>query len=316
VIARRWVAPAYGGLDVLREVEVQLEPPKPGEVLLEVRASGVNPIDYKILEAGDPKQLPVAVGFEAAGILRFVGPGTTLVNGPAEIGTEVLAYRISGGYASAVVVPGSCVFTKPSTLSFPEAANLLLVGTTAAEMLHVTGVRRGETILIHGASGSVGVSVLQQAKVLGARVIGTASERNFETVRKFGGVPVAYGEGLVERIRALAPGPIAAALDAAGTDEAIDASLALVSDRQRIVTIVAIPRAQREGFLAIMNAFPESGRFRDSVRGNLVQLAAEGRLQVPIARTFSLDEAREALELLQTKHPGGKLALLAPPGGT
>jgi len=194
-------------------------------------------------------------------------------------------------------------------LSWAEAANLLLAGCTAAEMLHVTGVAAGETIVVHGASGAVGVSVLQQAALLGATVIGTASEARFDTVRGFGGVPVAYGDGLEERVRELAPQGVAAALDCVGTDEAVDVSLALVADRGRIVTIAAADRAEADGFVAIAGAMPASQAYRDAVRGDLVRLAGEGRLVVPVARTFALTDALEAAELLMGGHPGGKLAL-------
>jgi NADPH:quinone reductase len=164
--------------------------------------------------------------------------------------------------------------------------------------------------VLHGASGSVGVSVLQQAALIGARVIGTLSKKSFDTVRKYGGEPVAYGDGLADRIRALAPDGVAASLDSVGTDEAVDVSLELVADRGRIVTIAAAPRAKEEGFVAIGGAMPESAKFRDEVRARLIGLAANGGLVVPIARTFPLADARTALELLSSQHPGGKLALI------
>jgi NADPH:quinone reductase-like Zn-dependent oxidoreductase len=176
-------------------------------------------------------------------------------------------------------------------------------------MLDVVGATAGETIVVHGASGAVGVSVLQQARELGTRAIGTASEARFDVVREFGGIPVAYGPGLEDRVRAAAPDGIAAALDTVGTDEAADVSLALVSDRSRIVTIAAAPRAKADGFVAIGGQLPASAAFRDAVRPRLIQLAAEGKLVVPIARVFPLDDALEALELLSGQHPGGKLAL-------
>jgi NADPH2:quinone reductase len=207
-------------------------------------------------------------------------------------------------------VPASAVFARPAALAPEEAANLLLAGTTAAEMLHVTGVAAGDTVLLHGASGAVGVSVLQQAALIGARVIGTAGESSADVVRRFGGEPVRYGEGLADRVRALAPDGVAAALDAVGTDEAVDVSLELVADRQRIVTIAAMGRAERDGIRVIAGVMPASQAFRDSVRAHLVELAADGRLVVPMARTFPLADAREALELLAGGHPGGKLALL------
>jgi NADPH:quinone reductase-like Zn-dependent oxidoreductase len=119
-----------------------------------------------------------------------------------------------------------------------------------------------------------------------------------------------YGPGLAERVAEAAQGTVAAALDTVGTDEAVDVSLQLVPDRVRIVTIVAAQRAQEEGFHAVFGAQPESQAYRDSVRGRLLELAAEGRLQVPVARTYPLAEAPDALAFLKQGHPGGKLALL------
>ena len=178
-------------------------------------------------------------------------------------------------------------------------------------MLHVTGVGEGDTILVHGASGAVGVSVLQQAALLGARVIGTASESSFDVVRSYGATPVTYGDGLAQRVRDAAPDGVVAALDCVGTDEAVDVSLALVADRDRIVTIAAPQRAQADGFTAIGGTMPASKAFRDSVRADLVRLAGEGRLVVPIARTFPWPRPIEAIEMLMGGHPGGKLVLEA-----
>jgi NADPH:quinone reductase len=307
---RSWVAVDFGGLDVFREVEGEVPSPGPGEVTIEVRAAGMNPADYKhVTRQGDASLLPLRIGYEVAGTIRAIGPDTEIASGGGAAGDEVLAFRISGGYASAVTVAAKDVFAKPANLGFPEAANLLLAGATAAEALHVVGVAAGETILVHGASGAVGVSVLQQARELGATVIGTASESRFDEVRRFGGIPVAYGPGLEQRVRDAATG-IAAAIDTVGTDEAVDVSLALVADRQRIVTIAAAARAQADGFLAIGGMMPASGLFRDQARAGLIQLAAEGKLVVPIARTFPLDDALDALSVLSGQHPGGKLALL------
>ena len=310
-MAQHWVATRYGDLDGLELQEVTPPAPGPGEVTIEVLAAGVNPADYKrVLNGQDPGTVPAPIGFEVAGVLSAVGEGTEIASGPAQVGDEVLAFRISGGYASALTVPAKDVFAKPATLNPAEAANLLLVGTTAAEMLDVVRAQGGETVLLHGASGAVGVSVLQQARRHGVRVIGTASEASFEVVERFGGTPVAYGPGLADRVRATAPGGVAAALDAVGTDEAVDVSLELVPDRARIVTIAAAGRAQADGITMIGGAMPASAAFRDRVRADLIALAAGGDLVVPLARTFPLAEAREALALLQGGHPGGKLALL------
>ena len=310
-MARHWVARVAGPPESWEFEEHEAAEPREGEVTIRVRAAGVNPADAKHVAAARPGlEFPVPIGYEVSGELAAIGPETRIASGEAEVGDEVVAFRVRGGYATEVTVPAAKVFAKPSTLTHPEAANLLLVGTTAAEMLAVTGATPGETVLLHGASGAVGVSVLQQARLRDVRVIGTASPGRFDEVRRFGGDPVAYGPGLADRVRALADGPLAAALDAVGTDEAIDVSLALVSDRRRIVTIANVARASADGFLAIAGSMPDSARFRDEVRSELLALAQNGDLVVPLARTFPLAEAPAAHRLLATGHPGGKLALV------
>lgn len=310
-MAQRWIARTWGSPDTWDFESSDPPSPRSGEVTIRVHAAGVNPADAKHVAAERPGvELPVPIGYEVSGEISAIGPDTAIGSGSAAIGDEVVAFRVRGGYATELTVPAEKVFAKPSTLTHPEAANLLLVGTTAAEMLFVTGAAPGETILLHGASGAVGVSVLQQARLRGIRVIGTASGSRFEEVRRFGGVPVRYGDGLVDRVREVSDGPIAAALDAVGTDEAVDVSLALVADRRRIVTIAAFARAGVDGIRAIAGSMPDSARFRDEVRGELVALAQNGDLVVPMSRTFALEQAPEAHRFLATGHPGGKIALI------
>ena len=310
-MARVWMAEQWGSPETWTFAERDVPRPGREEVTIRVRAAGVNPADYKHVASERPGlDLPVAIGYEVAGELVELGPDTEIASGGGAPGDHVVAFRIQGGYATELTVPAADVFAKPAALSDEEAANLLLAGSTAAQMLDVTQVGAGDTILVHGASGAVGVSVLQQAAELGARVVGTASEESFARVRRFGGHPVAYGPGLADRVREAAGGPIAAALDTVGTGEAVEVSLELVADRDSIVTIVAADRAKSEGFHAVAGAQPESAAFRDAVRPRLLQLAAEGRLQVPIARTYPLAEAPEALRFLAEGHPGGKIALL------
>ncbi|MFZ7089124.1 quinone oxidoreductase family protein [Curtobacterium sp. RRHDQ10] len=311
--AMAWVAPRFGGREVFEFVETDVAPPEAGEVTIRVRAAGVNPADQKHTEASagdDPGRLPIRIGYEVAGTIAAIGPDTVIASGGGAVGDDVLAFRITGGYATAVTVPAADVFAKPESLGFAEAANLLLAGSTAAEMLHVAGVGPGDAVLVHGASGAVGVSVLQQAAMLGARVVGTSSEDSGHVVRQFGGDAVVYGPGLADRVRAIVPDGIDAALDCVGTDEAVDVSLELVADRSRIVTIAAPGRAHDEGFRAIAGSLPDSAAFRDSVRQRLVDVAGAGELVVPLARTFPLTEAVAALGLLATGHPGGKVALV------
>ncbi len=308
-MAQHWIATRPGGLDVFLFEEYDVPPPQQGEVTIAVRAAGMNPADAKHVARGDAADFPKAIGYEVAGVVSAVGADTEIGSGPVAVGDEVLAFRISGGWATEVTVPARDVFSKPASLPFGEAANLLLAGCTASEMLHVTDVGAGDTILVHGASGAVGVSVLQQAAMLGARVIGTSSEGRFDVVTRYGGAPVRYGDGLEHRVREAAPEGVVAALDCVGTDEAVDVSLALVADRDRIVTIAAAERAKAEGVIAIAGAMPASQVYRDSVRAGLVELAGKGRLSFPVARTFPLADALAATELLMSQHPGGKLVL-------
>ncbi len=300
----RWEAVDFGGPEVLRRIEVEVPEPKGGEVRIDVRACGINPADAKHIAPGQERSLlPLKIGFEVSGVVSAAGGGADF-----SLGEEVLCLA-SGGYATAVTVPASGVHRKPATLTFPEAANLLLVGTTAADLLHTAGAASGETVLLHGAAGAVGVSVLQQARVLGVRVIGTASAANFAFVERFGGVPVEYGPGLLDRVLAAAPEGVAAALDTVGSAEAGDVSLAVVKDRSRVVTIADAPRAKADGYVFVGASNPASGPYRAHAAPRIVTVAAGGGLVVPMAATFPFDDAPAALAMLTSPHPPGKIAL-------
>jgi NADPH:quinone reductase len=311
-MARQWIAHRPGGLEVFELVEVEVPPPGPGEVTVRVRASGLNPADAKhVAEGARPDDFPRPVGYEVAGVVTAMGPGTELASGGGAVGDAVLSFRVRGGWATELTIPAAEVFAKPPSLSFEQAANLLLAATTASEMLHLTRVRPGETALVHGASGAVGVMLLQQAALRGVRVIGTAAAARFDVVRGYGGEPVAYGDGLEERVRAAAPDGVAAALDCIGTEEAVAVSLTLVPDRGRIVSIAApVAQAAVDGYHRIGGAMPASKAYRDSVRAELIDLAGAGKLEVTVVATYPLEEALAAAEVLQGKHPGGKLALI------
>lgn len=290
--------------------DVELGTPGPGEVQLQVRAAGINPADLYGLAPGQRQDHAQPIGYEAAGVVIALGADASTAERPVVIGDEVIVYLAPGGYASHLNVPASDVFPKPENVSFPAAANLFLAGLTAAEMLEVTRVTSGDTIVVHGASGATGVSVIQQAKLIGARVIGTASKRNFDLIRNFGAEPVAYGPGLEERLRILAPDGVEAALDCVGTEEALAVSLDVVANPSRVVSIANSPLSAKLGIRYIVGSDPDSYTYRTNQRERILDLAAQGKLDIPVARTFPLAEAQQALDLLRTGHPGGKLALI------
>src|SRR5579863_1139493 len=209
-MTRAVVATAYGGPEVLSVIETPLGRPGPGEVMISVRAAATNPLDYKLYSGAmgrDPARLPMRLGFEAAGMVTKVGGDAYRVDGPGGLvgaGDEVVAYRVAGGYAADLVVPASSVIAKPATLSFEQASGMMLTGVTAVHALTVIRASAGETILIYGAAGGVGLMAVQVAEAAGARVIGAASPGGHELLRELGAEPVTYGAGLEERVRALA----------------------------------------------------------------------------------------------------------------
>jgi NADPH:quinone reductase-like Zn-dependent oxidoreductase len=309
------LATAFGGPDVLAVADVPTPVPGPGEVVLQVRASGVNPVDYKLYSGArgaDPGQLPMRLGLEVAGVVTAAAPDAAGPAGPVAVGDGVIAYRVSGGYAAELVTSAAALVPKPPELDWPQASGLMLAGATAWHALAATAVGAGDTVRVHGAAGGVGLMVVQLAARLGATVIGTARPDRHELLRGFGVIPVAYGDGLAGRVRAAAPGGVDAALDLAGTDEAADVSLELVADRDRIATIVASPRARSLGIKALgggPGADPGTD-IRNAARLELARLAGEGKLQVVLAQTFPLAQAADAHRVIMAGHTSGKIALL------
>jgi NADPH:quinone reductase-like Zn-dependent oxidoreductase len=309
-VTKTVVAEAYGGPEVLVLQDIELPAPGEGEVLVEVRAAGTNPLDYKLYSGAmgsDPAKLPMPLGLEAAGVVVAVAPGVTGYTGPLTVGDAVIATGISGGYAERVVARAADVGHKPESLSFEQAAGLLLVGGTAWHLLTKTGVGTGDTVLIHGASGGVGLMAVQLAVARGAKVIATASPARHDQLRGYGAEPVAYGEGLADRVRAI--GTVDAALDVAGTDEALLTSVELVADRSRIATIAGFAKAPELG-IAVLTEADGGQEIRDASRPELIDLAARGKLDVTVDRTYPLDEAAEAHRYLQTGHARGKVVLV------
>ena len=309
------VASAYGGPEVLQVKDLDLGTPGPGEVLIDVKAAGVNPVDLKLYSGAfgtDPSKLPLHLGMEVSGVVAAIGPDAAGISGPLSVGDEVIAFRVKGGYAEQVLTSASNVVTKPATISFEQAAGLMLVGATAVHLLETVHPLAGETVLIHGGAGGVGLSAVQLAVLRGATVIATASGRRHDVLTEFGAVPVLYGSGLADRVRSLAPEGVDAAIDTVGTDEAISVSLELVSDQSRIATIAGFGKADGTGIRLLGNgpgADPGTA-IRDAARSDLARLAGDGSLRVEIDRTYPLDHAAEAHRYLQDGHAAGKVILL------
>jgi len=310
---RAIVAHAYGGPDVLRLVEVPPTEPGPGNVQVQVKAAAVNAIDWKRYSgatSSDPSRLPMRLGYEVSGIVTAVGPSVRWL----APGDEVLAWRVDGGYADQIVVSEQVTVRRPATLDWAAAAGLLLVGATAVHTLSATGTRDGDVVLVHGGSGGVGRMVVQLAVLRGARVIATASPDQHDDLRALGALPVAYGDGLLDRVHdaVRATGPVTVAIDTVGTDEALDTSVALVSDRQRIATIAGFRRAGELGIRALgggPGADPGT-LVREAARAQLAELASDGSLHVRIARTYPLEDAAQAHRDGIAGHVHGKLVLI------
>jgi enoyl reductase len=296
----------YGGPDVLRVADLPVPEPGPGPVRVRVRVAGVNPVDVKrrrgdfaaFAPAGPPQsQFPQRLGNEYAGTVDALGSEVTGL----AVGAEVLGSTGGDAYADFVVVPAADVVPRPPDAPVEVAGALPAVGQTAHTALAAIGVGPGDTVLVHAAAGGVGTVAVQLARMLGARVVGTASPANHEYLHGLGAIPVAHGPGLVERIRELAPDGVDAALDLVG-GEAIAASLALVADRRRIGTTVDARAAKEHGFQRV------GGRSTPALV-ELVGLVASGGLVLPVDASYPLESAPQAHVRVEAGHVRGKLAL-------
>lgn len=290
----------FGGPEVLELVDVPEPHPGPGEVRIAVRAAGVNPADWKRRKGLMGGELPQSAGYEAAGVVDELGPGVTEVR----IGDRVLGFS-SDGSAQAELTVLSDYAPIPPALGFAEAAALPVALETATRALDQLGVRKGSTLLVNGASGSVGSAAVQLAVARGARVIGTASPANHEYVSSLGAEPVAYGAGLVERVRALAPDGVDLALDVAGSGvlpELIELSGAMV----HVLTVADYAGAQEHG---VRFSGGDSGR-AVHVLGEIGELIDSHQISPPTVRTFPLADVAEAQQLSEWGGGRGKPVLL------
>ena len=295
----------YGGPEVLRLVEAEPPTPAEGQVRIRVRAAGLQPAD-SLLRSGRfrafmPARFPQRLGNELAGVVDAVGPGVT----GFPVGQEVLGPAAApGAHAEHALADAAQLVAKPAGLAWSEAGALSASGQTAATCLHDLSVQEGDTVLIHGAAGGVGSMAVQIAVARGARVLGTASERNHRFLRDLGAIPVVYGPGLADRVREVAGPGVDAAFDTAGTEDALAASVELVADRSRIGTVAAGADVERYG-IRRMSTRRSAGQLRE-----LIELTEDGRLRVFVQRTFGLEQAHEAYKELDGGHVRGKLVFL------
>ncbi|MFF8729392.1 NADP-dependent oxidoreductase [Streptomyces sp. NPDC015171] len=290
----------YGSPEVLRLSEVSPPEPGPGQVRIRVRAASVNPLDIKIrsgLMAGTvPAHFPVLPGLDAAGVVDSVGDGAEVATGD-----EVLGATVGGSYGEYALLDQAVA--KPGSLSWEVAASLVTVGRTAVRVLGELGVRAGQTLLVHGAAGSVGFLAVQLAVARGITVVGTVGGHDIERVTALGATTVRYGDGWAERVKAAA-GEVDFVFDASGAGVLAD-SVALTGDPGKVITIADMSAA-RHGVRFSAGTTDRSGQSLPE----LVQLAAAGKLTVPMWRTYPLAEAARAHTDLEARRNHGKAVLL------
>lgn len=303
-----------GGPEVLEVLEVPTPSLPADGALVRVRAAGLNPIDWKLRKGiRGPAELPEprVPGSDGAGEIIAVGDELEGWN----VGDLVILRQVPGTYATEVVAKAENLVREPDNVSFEQGAAVGIPVATAYQSLKSLGLGEGQTLLIHGASGAVGQAAIQFARIWGAKVIGTASEANHPRLRELGAIPVAYGDGLLERLRGVAPGGVDRVLDAAGSDDALRASLALVSDPQHVATIVAGARAAELGIQAYSGGSPypltpEQLQYRYDAIPVVAALLAEGRFQVEIGKVFPLVRAAEAQAESEAGGVRGKIILI------
>jgi NADPH:quinone reductase-like Zn-dependent oxidoreductase len=290
----------FGGPEVLEIVDLPDPHPGPGQIRIAVRAAGVNPSDWKKRSGLMDQELPQTMGYEAAGIVDELGEGVADVG----VGDRVFGFSTDGA-AQAELAVLSYYAPVPPSLGFADVAALPTAIETATRALDQLGVASGSTLLINGASGSVGAAAVQLAVVRGARVIGTASPANHEYLRSLGAKPLAYGEGLAGRVRAVAPDGVDLALDVAGSG-VLPELIELAGGPEHVVTIADFAGAQQHG---VRFSRGDAGRAVHAL-SEIGELIESGRFSLPVAQTFPLAEVAEAHRVSEDGHVRGKLVLL------
>ena len=302
-----------GGPEVLTTIDIDVPAPGAGEVAVRVEAVGVNPLDLKLrsgLRPSPPITEPRRLGSDAAGIVTATGDG---VEGYRP-GDAVIVTGAHGAYATDLVVPASHIVRRPENVSAAQGAALGIPIGTAYPTVHSLAIGPEDTVLVHAASGSVGQAVVQFARLYGATVLGTTSDRRADRVAALGATPLPYGPGVVDRVRELAPQGVTVAIDLVGTDEALEQSIALVPDKSRIATLVRGADAAGLGIRAFSGGSPDPLTAQELAwRREAIPVAAAliavGAFTVEIGPELPLTEASEAHRLVE-KGADGKVVLV------
>ncbi len=296
----------YGHRDVLYVAEVEMPVPAADEVVVEVRAAAINPGEVNIregfLDDRWPASFPSGQGTDLAGVVSAVGDEVT----SWKVGDEVLGWSWTrSSQAEYAAVPAEQLVAKPAELSWEVAGSLNVAGCTAWAAVEAVGAGPGDIVAVSAAAGGVGVFTVQLLAHKGARVLGIASQENHEWLRAHAAEPVAYGDGLAERLRAAVPGTISAFIDLFGP-QYLDLAVELGVEPERIDTIISWDRAAQIGAKTEGSA---SGT-NTEVMTELARLAAGGQLQVPIAATYPLEGVQDAFAELEKRHTRGKIVLV------
>jgi len=294
----------YGGPETQDVLEVDRPTPGAGEVLVAVRAAGVNPVDWKIragyLAEVMPLELPAVLGREVAGVVEEVGQD---VEGFA-VHDEVFGTvaPTSGGYAEFALLTATQTATKPVQVSFEDAATLPVAASTAYDAITQAGLTEGQTLLINGIGGGVGVIAAQLARDAGIFVIGTGSEGKRELAESLGATLVPYGDGVVDRVRAILPDGVDAILDFVGGDP-LRSVAELVTDRSRLITTADPATAEELGGVGVIHDGSSASL------AAIAQLVADGKLDPHVGDVVALDNAADALAGVETGHTRGKVVI-------
>ena len=296
----------YGGVDVLRIVEVDRPVSGPEQVLIRMKAAGINPGEAAIREGAFatqwPATFPSGQGSDLAGVVEAVGSAVRNV----AVGDEVIGFTNNrSSHAELVVVEADHLIGRPSHVSWEQAGALFVAGTTAYAAVHAVSLKADDTVVISGAAGGVGSIAVQLAKIVGAKVIGLASAANHTWLADHGVIPIAYGEGVADRIRAASAGKVEAFIDTFGGGY-VDMALELGVAPDRIDTIIDFAAAAKHGVKTEGNSAAANAK----VLAELASLIDTGRLQIPIAEIYHLVDVREAYQDLARRHIRGKIVLV------